>query len=162
MQGAYDSVLVEDDVAAQPVELVAHATALTVAGTLDSILGRAGFGIVLHPGHAVAVRIQEAHPWPARIDEHQVGWYRLVVFVAVDDIEGLGEGQEMCTWIGFGDPAHAVQVFAAKDVAGDVPAEEPRLRLGDCGRDLFEILVRMMLGQILVPPPRCAGRGVEP
>ncbi len=53
MQGADGLVLVEDDIAAEPVELVAHATTLAVPGTLDGILGHAGFGTVLHPGHAV-------------------------------------------------------------------------------------------------------------
>src|ERR1017187_7807840 len=115
MQGADDSVLVEDDIAAQPVELVAHAAALTVPGTLDGILGHASFGAVLHPGHAVAVGIQEAHPRPRREYEHQVGWYSLAIFKFVDDSEGLGERQEMRAWISHGDPAHAGEVAAVEN-----------------------------------------------
>ena len=65
MQGIDGSVFVEDDIAAQPIVLEAQATAFTVPRTLDRILGYAGFRTVLHPGHAVAVRIQERHI-PAR------------------------------------------------------------------------------------------------
>src|ERR1035438_9657251 len=158
MHGADDSVLVEDNIAAQLVELIAHAAALTVPGTLDSILGHADFGAVLHPGHAVVEGIQERHSRPAREDDHQVGWYRLVVFISVDKIESLGECQEMCTWIRSGDPAHAVQVVGAQDVAGNVPTKQPWLGLGDLGRNLREIGIRILLGKVLVPAPRYAGR----
>ncbi len=129
--GAAHSMLVKDDIVAESLELVAHAAALAVPRAFDGIRGHAGFGSVLHPSHAVAVGIREAHPRPARENEHQVGWYRLVVFVSVHDLEGLGEGQEMRTWIRSSDPAHATEVGGAQDVAGDVPAEEPRLRLGE-------------------------------
>lgn len=47
----------------------------------------------------------------------------LVVFVAIDDIEGLGERQKMRLWIRTGDPAHAVQVVGAENVAGNMPAK---------------------------------------
>ena len=116
MPGADDSVFVEDDIAAQPIVLEALVAARAVPGALDGVLRYAVFGPAPNPGHAVPSGIQEAHPRPRREDEHQVGWYRLVVFVSIDDLEGLGEGQEMCTWIGRGDPAHALQVFAAEDI----------------------------------------------
>src|ERR1039458_2703115 len=43
-----------------------------------------------------------------------------------------------------------------------MPAEQPRLGRGDLCRDLFEILVWMMLGEELVPAPCCAGAGIKP
>ena len=163
MQGAYGSVFVEDDIAAQPVELVAHATALTVSGTLDGIPGYAGFRPILHPGNSVTtVGIREHHPWPGREYEHQVDWNRLTVFEAVDDLEGLGESQEMCTWIRSGDPAHAAEVVAVEYVAGNVPTKQTRFRRGDPCRNLHEIGIRMILGEKLIPMPRFAGAVVEP
>ena len=162
MQCADGSVLVEDDIAAQPIVLEAQATAFTVPRTLDSIRGHAGFGTVLHPGHAVAVRIQERHSRPGREDDHQVGCNRLVVFISVDDLEGLGEGQEMRTWIRSGDLAHSAEVVAVEDVAGDMPPEKPWLGLGDLRRNLREVGIRILLGEVLVPAPRCAGARVKP
>ena len=90
----------------------------------------------VHPGHEVAVGIQEPHPRPRREDDDEVDWDRLVVFVSVDDLEGLGEGQKMYARIGTGNPAHAAQIFAAEDVAGDMPAKQSRLRCSDLRRNL--------------------------
>src|SRR5665213_2820548 len=162
MQGADGSVLVEDDIAAQPIVLEAQAAAFTVPRTLDGILRYAGFGAVLHPGHAVAMGVQEGHPRPGREDDHQVCCYRLVIFISVDDLEGLGEGQEMRTWIRSRDPAHSAEVVAVEDVTGDMPPEKPWLGLGDLRRNLREIGIRILLGQFLVPAPRCAGARVKP
>ena len=105
-QEAAHLVFVEDDIVAEPLELVTHAAALTVPGTLNGIPGYAGFCAVLHPSHAVTVGIQEAHPRPGREDDHQIDRYRLVVLVSVHDVEGFGEGQEMRISIRSGDPAH--------------------------------------------------------
>lgn len=59
MQVAGQLVFVEDDIAAYPGKLVAHATALTVPRTPNGILGYAGFRAVLHPRDSVAVGIEE-------------------------------------------------------------------------------------------------------
>jgi len=161
-QDAAHLVLVEDDIAAEPLELVALATALAVPRTLDGIPGHAGFRSVLHPRHPVTMRIQEPHPRPGRKDDDQVARDHLVVFVSVDNLERFAERQEMRSRIRRGDPAHAAEVFAVEDVAGDVPAKQPRLRRGDLRRDLCEVRVRMLLGELLVPAPRCAGAGIKP
>lgn len=161
-QAVRDLVLVEDDIVAQALELIAHAACLTIPGTLNRIRGHAGFCAVLHPGHAVAMGIREAHPRPSREDDDQVVWHHLTVFVSIDDFEGLGEGQEMRVWIRRSDPAHAAQVFAAQNVAGDVPAKQTRLRRGDLRRNLCEIRIRTMLGEMLVPAPRLARAGIKP
>src|ERR1700722_2263436 len=147
---------------AQPVVLEADATALTVPRTLDSIRGHAGFGTVLHPGHAVAVRIQERHSRPGREDDHQVGCNRLVVFISVNDLEGLSECEKICAWIRSGDLAHRAEVVAVEDVAGNMPPKKPWLGLGDLRSNLREIGIRILLGEVLVPAPRCAGARVKP
>jgi hypothetical protein len=116
-------VLVEHYIAAESRQLITQATSLAVPRTPNGILGYAGFGSVLHPGHAVAAGIVERHPRPSREYDHQVARQRLTLFVAVDDIEGLGERQKMRMWIRIGDPAHAAQVIGAEDVAGDMPAK---------------------------------------
>ena len=116
-------VLAEDYIAAQPWQFVAQATGLTVPRAPHGILGYSGFRSVLHPGHAVVVRIVEPHPGPRREYGHQVAGQRLALFVAVDDSEGLGEREKMRAGIRTGDPAHAVQVVSAEDVAGDMPAK---------------------------------------
>src|ERR1019366_5102569 len=154
-------MLVKDDIVAESLELVAHAAALAVPRTRDGIRGHAGFGTVLHPGHAVALRIQERHSRPRREEDHQVVRYCLAVLVSVDDLEGLGEGQEMRIWMISGDPAHAVQVVAIQDVTGDVKAKETWLRLGNLCRDLREVRFRLVPGYQLIPAPRCAGAGVH-
>ena len=84
-----------------------------------------------------------------------------VVRVSVDDVEGLGECKEICAWIRSGDPAHAAEVFAVENVAGNVPTKQTWLCFGDPRRNLREIGIRVMLGEKLVPAPRCAGAGIE-
>jgi hypothetical protein len=155
-------VLVENYIAAQSRQRIAQATGLTVPRTPNGVLGYAAFIPVLHPGHAVTVGIVEDHPRPSREYDHQVARQRLAVLVSVDDIEGLGERQKMRMWISIGDPAHAVQVVGAEDVAGNMPAKQMRLGLGNVCCNLFEVGIRVTPGDALVPAPCLAGARVEP